>query len=65
MGGGIMEAAMGDGERQRGSSWLALERRSRRLEEAREESQDALRRRSDMLKYWEEVYSRTWNPFWM
>ena len=25
IGGGIMDAAMGEGERQRGSSWLALE----------------------------------------
>lgn len=46
-----MDAAMGEGERHRGSSWLVSEKRSRRLEDARE-SQEALRRRSDMLGSW-------------
>lgn len=43
-----MDAAMGEGERQRGSSWLESEYRSRWLEAARE-SQEALRRRSDIV----------------
>lgn len=39
IGGGIIEAAIGDGERQRGSSWLESDRRSRRLEEEREKNE--------------------------
>jgi len=48
IGGGIIEAAMGEGERQRGSSWLESDSRSRRLEEAWEKN-DALRNMSDIL----------------
>ena len=36
IGGGMIEAAMGEGDLQRGSSWLESENRSRLLEEARE-----------------------------
>lgn len=46
IGGGIIEAAIGEGERQRGNSWLESESRSRRLDEEREKK-EALRNMSD------------------